>query len=165
MASTGEVGCIGDDSNEAVLTSMLSVGHRIPKKNILISSGGAKQKAALLDSAKLLTDKGYNLFATDGTYKFLTENGVESTLVSWPNEENDAPEALELMRDGKIDMVINIPKNLTKRELSNGYKIRRGAIDMNIPVITNARLANAFIQAFCTIDIDQIPIKSWNEYK
>lgn len=165
MASTGEVGCIGDDSNEAVLTSMLSVGHRIPKKNILISSGGVKQKAALLDSAKLLTNKGYNLFATDGTFKFLTENGVEATLVSWPNEENDAPEALDLMRDGKIDMVINIPKNLTKRELSNGYKIRRGAIDMNIPVITNARLANAFIQAFCTIDIDQIPIKSWDEYK
>ena len=165
MASTGEVGCIGDDAHEAILTSMLSVGHRVPKKNVLISSGGAKQKAALLDSAKLLVQKGYDLFATDGTHRFLTENGVASTLVSWPSEESQAPQALDLMREGKIDMVINIPKNLTKRELSNGYKIRRGAIDMNIPVITNARLANAFIQAFCTIDIDQIPIKSWEEYK
>ncbi|MGL5731676.1 MAG: carbamoyl phosphate synthase large subunit, partial [Bacteroidales bacterium] len=165
MASTGEVGCIGDDAHEAILTSMLSVGHRVPKKNILISSGGAKQKAALLDSAKMLVNKGYDLFATDGTHRFLTDNGLASTLVSWPSEESQAPQALDLMREGKIDMVINIPKNLTKRELSNGYKIRRGAIDMNIPVITNARLANAFIQAFCTIDIDQIPIKSWEEYK
>ncbi|MGL4993626.1 MAG: carbamoyl-phosphate synthase (glutamine-hydrolyzing) large subunit [Bacteroidales bacterium] len=166
MASTGEVGCLGDNAHEAILTSMLSVGHRIPNKNILLSSGSAKQKAALLDSAKLLVEKGYNLFATKGTQTYLVENGVPAELVNWPGEESgDAPQALDLMRSGGIDMVVNIPKNLTKRELSNGYMIRRGAIDMNIPVITNTRLANAFIQAFCHMSMDDIQIKSWCEYK
>jgi len=165
MASTGEVGCLGDNAHEAILTSMLSVGHRIPNKNILISSGSAKQKAALLDSAKLLVEKGYNLFATKGTQNYLVENGVPAELVNWPGESGDAPQALDLMRSGGIDMVVNIPKNLTKRELSNGYMIRRGAIDMNIPVITNTRLANAFIQAFCHMSMDDIQIKSWCEYK
>lgn len=165
MASTGEVGCLGDNAHEAILTSMLSVGHRIPNQNILLSSGSSKQKAALLDSAKLLVEKGYNLFATSGTQKYLVENGLPATLVNWPGEEGEAPGALELMRSGGIDLVVNIPKNLTKRELSNGYMIRRGAIDMNIPVITNTRLANAFIQAFCHMSMDDIQIKSWCEYK
>ena len=164
MASTGEVGCLGDDTAEAVLTAMLSVGHRIPEKNILISSGNAKQKLTLLDSAKKLTEKGYNLFATGGTYRFLTENNVPCTHVFWPSEE-EQPQALDLLRERKIDMVINIPKNLTTGELSNGYKIRRAAIDFNIPLITNARLAAAFINAFTTISIDDIKIKSWEEYK
>ena len=164
MASTGEVGCLGDDTAEAVLTAMLSVGHRIPKKNILISSGNAKQKITLLDSAKLLHSKGYNLFATGGTYRFLTENNVPCTRVFWPSEE-EQPQALEMLHNKEIDMVINIPKNLTSGELSNGYKIRRAAIDFNVPLLTNARLAAAFINAFCTIDIDDIKIKSWDEYK
>ncbi|MEG1379322.1 MAG: carbamoyl phosphate synthase large subunit, partial [Bacteroidales bacterium] len=164
MASTGEVGCLGDDTAEAVLTAMLSVGHRIPKKNILISSGNAKQKITLLDSAKLLHSKGYNLFATGGTYRFLTENNVPCTRVYWPSEE-EQPQALHMLHNKEIDMVINIPKNLTSGELSNGYKIRRAAIDFNVPLLTNARLAAAFINAFCTIDIDDIKIKSWDEYK
>ena len=164
MASTGEVGCLGDDPAEAVLTAMLSVGHRIPEKNILLSTGTAKQKITLLESAKMLVDKGYNLFATGGTYRFLSENNVPCTQVYWPSEEMQ-PQALEMIQKKKIDMVINIPKNLTSGELSNGYKIRRGAIDNNIPLITNARLAAAFINAFTTIDIDDIKIKSWDEYK
>ena len=164
MASTGEVGCLGDDTAEAVLTAMLSVGHRVPKKNILISSGNAKQKITLLDSAKLLVSKGYNLFATGGTYRFFTENNVPCTRVFWPSEE-EQPQALKMLQDKEIDMVINIPKNLTSGELDNGYKIRRAAIDYNIPLLTNARLAAAFINAFCTISIDDIKIKSWDEYK
>ena len=164
MASTGEVGCLGDDPAEAVLTAMLSVGHRIPEKNILLSTGTAKQKITLLESAKMLVDKGYNLFATGGTYRFLSENNVPCTQVYWPSEEMQ-PQALEMIQKKQIDMVINIPKNLTSGELSNGYKIRRGAIDNNIPLITNARLAAAFINAFTTIDIDDIKIKSWDEYK
>ena len=164
MASTGEVGCLGDDPAEAVLTAMLSVGHRIPEKNILLSTGTAKQKITLLESAKMLVDKGYNLFATGGTYRFLSENNVPCTQVYWPSEEMQ-PQALTMIQKKQIDMVINIPKNLTSGELSNGYKIRRGAIDNNIPLITNARLAAAFINAFTTIDIDDIKIKSWDEYK
>ena len=164
MASTGEVGCLGDDPAEAVLTAMLSVGHRIPEKNILLSTGTTKQKITLLESARMLVDKGYNLFATGGTYRFLTENNVPCTQVYWPSEEMQ-PQALEMIQKKQIDMVINIPKNLTSGELSNGYKIRRGAIDNNIPLITNARLASAFINAFTTIDIDDIKIKSWVEYK
>ena len=164
MASTGEVGCIGDDSAAAILTAMLSVGHRIPKRNILLSTGAAKHKADMLGAARLLARKGYKLFATGGTSRFLTDNGVENTLVYWPNESGQ-PQALDMLHRKEIDMVVNIPKDLTSGELSNGYKIRRAAIDLNIPLITNARLASAFINAFCTIDMEQIAIKSWDEYK
>ncbi len=164
MSSTGEVGCLGDDTNTALLKSMLSVGHRIPKKNILLSTGGAKQKVEMLDAAKMLIDNGYKLYATAGTSKFLTENGIENTHVLWPSEEGDEPKALDLLHDHTIDMVVNIPKNLTSSELSNGYKIRRAAIDLNVPLITNARLASAFIYAFCTTKLEDIGIKAWNEY-
>ena len=164
MSSTGEVGCLGDDTNTALLKSMLSVGHRIPKKNILLSTGGAKQKVAMLDAAKMLIDHGYNLYATGGTSKFLTENGIQNTHVLWPSEEGDEPKALDLLHDHTIDMVVNIPKNLTSSELTNGYKIRRAAIDLNVPLITNARLASAFIYAFCTTKLEDIGIKAWSEY-
>ena len=164
MSSTGEVGCLGDDTNTALLKSMLSVGHRIPKKNILLSTGGAKQKVAMLDAAKMLIDHGYNLYATGGTSKFLTENGIQNTHVLWPSEEGDEPKALDLLHNHTIDMVVNIPKNLTSSELTNGYKIRRAAIDLNVPLITNARLASAFIYAFCTTKLEDIGIKSWSEY-
>ena len=164
MSSTGEVGCLGDDTNTALLKSMLSVGHRIPKKNILLSTGGAKQKVAMLDAAKMLLENGYNLYATGGTSKFLNENGIKNTLVLWPSEEGDEPKALDLLHNHTIDMVVNIPKNLTSSELSNGYKIRRAAIDLNVPLITNARLASAFIYAFCTTKLEDIDIKAWGEY-
>ena len=164
MASTGEVGCIGMDTSCAVLKAMLSVGYRIPKKNILLSTGTMKQKADMMDAARMLVNKGYKLFATGGTHKTLAENGIESTHVYWPSEEGH-PQALEMLHRKEIDMVVNIPKNLTAGELSNGYKIRRAAIDLNIPLITNARLASAFIQAFCTLSVDDICIKSWQEYK
>ena len=165
MTSTGEVGCIGDDVSEAILKSMLSVGLRIPEKNILLSTGSAKQKVAMLDAARLLADKGYNLYATGGTHRFLQENGIPSTLVYWPSEEGMEPQALKMLHERKIDMVVNIPRDLSAGELTNGYKIRRAAIDLNIPLITNARLASAFIKAFCTLTMDDIQIKSWNEYK
>lgn len=164
MSSTGEVGCLGDDTNTALLKSMLSVGHRIPKKNILLSTGGAKQKVAMLDAVKMLIDHGYNLYATGGTSKFLTENGIQNTHVLWPSEEGNEPKALDLLHDHTIDMVVNIPKNLTSSELTNGYKIRRAAIDLNVPLITNARLASAFIYAFCTTKLEDIGIKAWGEY-
>ena len=164
MSSTGEVGCLGDDTNTALLKSMLSVGHRIPKKNILLSTGGAKQKVAMLDAAKMLIDHGYKLYATGGTSKFLNENGIENTHVLWPSEEGDEPKALDFLHNHTIDMVVNIPKNLTSSELTNGYKIRRAAIDLNVPLITNARLASAFIYAFCTTKLEDIGIKSWSEY-
>ncbi|MBR3020754.1 MAG: carbamoyl-phosphate synthase (glutamine-hydrolyzing) large subunit [Bacteroidaceae bacterium] len=164
MASTGEVGCLGDDSSVAILASMLSVGQRIPAKNILLSTGTARQKAAMLDAAKLLRAHGYNIFATGGTSRFLAENGVENTLVHWPSEPDQQPQALDMLHRKEIDMVVNIPKNLSTGELTNGYKIRRAAIDLNIPLITNARLADAFIRAFCTLTVDDIPIKSWDEY-
>ena len=164
MASTGEVGCIGSDTSCAVLKAMLSVGYRIPKKNILLSTGTPKQKVDMLEAARMLQKKGYNIFATGGSSKFLTENGVENPRVYWPSEEGH-PQALEMLHKKEIDMVVNIPKNLTAGELDNGYKIRRAAIDLNIPLITNARLASAFINAFCTMDIDDIAIKSWEEYK
>ncbi len=164
MASTGEVGCLGDDVSEAVLTSMLAVGQRIPEKNILLSTGTPKQKVAMLDAAKLLADKGYNLFATGGTHRFLAENNIPSTLVYWPSEAGK-PQALDMLHERKIDMVVNIPRDLSAGELDNGYKIRRAAIDLNIPLITNARLASAFINAFCTMNMDDIHIKSWQEYK
>jgi carbamoyl-phosphate synthase large subunit len=164
MASTGEVGCIGSDTSSAVLKAMLSVGYRIPGKNILLSTGTLKQKVDMLAAARLLAEKGYNLFATGGTSTFLTENGVPNTRVYWPSEEAQ-PGALDMLHDKQIDMVVNIPKNLTAGELSNGYKIRRAAIDLNIPLLTNARLASAFIQAFCTMTLDDLAIKSWEEYK
>ena len=165
MASTGEVGCIGSDTSCAVLKAMLSVGYRIPKKNILLSTGTPKQKVEMLSAARLLQQKGYKLFATGGTSKFLTENGVENTQVYWPSETNQQPQALDMLHKKEIDMVVNIPKNLTAGELSNGYKIRRAAIDLNGPLITNARLASAFINAFCTMTLDDLAIKSWAEYK
>lgn len=165
MASTGEVGCIGDDTSEAVLKSMLSVGYRVPEKNILLSTGGAKQKAALLDAARTLHEKGYNLYATGGSHQFLNDNGIPAVKVYWPSEGDKEPQALQMLHDKQIDLVVNIPKNLTATELSNGYKIRRAAIDFNIPLITNARLADAFIQAFCSMSVDEIQIKSWDEYK
>lgn len=165
MASTGEVGCIGDDLSEAVLTSMLSVGQRIPAKNILLSTGTPKQKVAMLDAAKMLARKGYSLFATGGTHRFLEENNIPSTQVYWPSEEGKQPQALAMLHEKKIDMVVNIPRDLSAGELDNGYKIRRAATDLNVPLITNARLASAFIEAFCTLSIDDIEIKSWQEYK
>ena len=164
MASTGEVGCIGDDTNEAVLKSMLSVGYTIPEKNILLSTGDAKQKAEMLSSCKLLVSKGYNLYATDGTFRFLVENNIPATRVYWPSESGE-PQALSMLHEKKIDLVVNIPKNLTQKELENGYKVRRTSIDLNVPLITNNRLASAFINAFCTIPIDKIQIKSWDEYR
>ena len=167
MSSTGEVGCLGDDTSTALLKSMLSVGHRIPAKNILLSTGSAKQKVDMLDAAHMLVEHGYKLFATGGTSKFLTENGIDNTRVLWPSEEAEggAPKALEMLHNHEIDMVVNIPKNLTSSELSNGYKIRRAAIDLNVPLITNSRLASAFIYAFCTTKLEDIDIKAWGEYK
>ena len=164
MASTGEVGCIGNDTSCALLKAMLSVGHRIPEKNILLSTGSTKQKAEMLDAAKMLVEHGYQLYATGGTYKFLCENDIPSIEVFWPSDEGKKPQALEMLHNKEIDMVVNIPKNLTVRELDNGYKIRRAAIDLNIPLITNSRLASAFINAFCTMPLDKIMIKPWQEY-
>ncbi len=165
MASTGEVGCLGDDTNSALLTSMLSVGHRIPKKTVLLSTGGGKQKAEMLDAAKRLVNNGYELYATNGTSHFLTENGIANTTVYWPTDEGMEPKVLDVLREKKIDMVVNIPKDLTPRELTNGYSIRRAAIDLNIPLITNTRLASAFITAFTTMRVEDIEIKAWSEYK
>ena len=164
MASTGEVGCIGNDTSCAILKAMLSVGQRIPEKNILLSTGSTKQKVEMLDAAKQLVDHGYTLYATGGTYKFLCEHNIPSTKVYWPSEEGQ-PQALDMLRKKEIDMVVNIPKDLTVSELDNGYKIRRAAIDLNVPLITNSRLASAFINAFCTQPLDEIEIKPWQEYK
>ena len=165
MMSTGEVGCLGDDTNEAVLKSMLSVGYRIPERSVLLSTGGYKQKVDMLDAAQLLHNKGYALYATQGTHDMLAKNGIPSTLVFWPTDEGKQPQALDLLHERKIDMVVNINKNLTAGELTNGYRLRRAAIDLNIPLLTNARLASAFITAFCTLPIEDLQIKSWAEYK
>lgn len=165
MASTGEVGCLGDNTSTALLKSMLSVGYRIPKKTVLLSTGSAKQKAEMLDAARMLVENGYELYATGGTSKYLSDNGIANTLVHWPSEPEQQPQALDLLHDHQIDMVVNIPKDLTTHELTNGYKIRRAAIDLNVPLITNSRLASAFINAFCTVKLDAIGIKSWSEYK
>ena len=165
MSSTGEVGCLGDDTNQALIKSMLSVGQSIPKHTLLLSTGGAKQKAEMLDPAKMLVQHGYELFATPGTSKFLTENGIPNTCVYWPSDEEKKPQAMDMLHQHKIDMVVNIPKDLTPHELTNGYKIRRAAIDLNVPLITNSRLAASFINAFCTLTLDDIDIKSWDEYK
>ncbi|WP_409568083.1 carbamoyl-phosphate synthase (glutamine-hydrolyzing) large subunit [Proteiniphilum saccharofermentans] len=164
MASTGEVGAIGTHFDDALLTSMLAVGYRIPEKNIMVSSGGSRSKVDLLDACRLLQQHGYNLYATGGTQKFLEENGVKSHYVAWPDEKGAELKVDEMIAERKFDLIINIPKNLTERELTNGYKIRRGAIDYNIPLITNARLASAFIKAFCRISQDKIEIKHWGEY-
>ena len=163
MASTGEVGCLGEDARSALLKSMIAVGHKIPAKNILLSTGDGKRKAEMLEASKILVEHGYRLFATDGTSRYLTENGIENTRVYWPTEEGQ-PQALDMLHNRELDMVVNIPKNLTAGELTNGYKIRRAAIDLNIPLITNARLASAFIYAFCTLGVEQLDIKSWEEY-
>lgn len=165
MASTGEVGCLGDDTNTALLKSMLSVGHRIPEKNILLSTGGPKQKVETLDAARQLVNNGYKIYATPGSSKFLTENGVENTEVYWPSDADRHPQALDMLHRHEIDLVVNIPKDLTVSELTNGYKIRRAAIDLNVPLITNSRLATAFINAFCRVSLDEIDIKAWSEYK
>ena len=164
MASTGEVGCLGEDTQCAILKAMLSVGYRIPQKNILLSTGDAKQKADMLSAARLLQQKGYSLFATGGTSRYLSENGVDNTLVYWPDEKRE-PQALGLLRRKEIDMVVNIPKDLSVGELDNGYQIRRAAVDLNIPLLTNARLASAFISAFCSLSVDDLIIKSWAEYE
>ena len=164
MSSTGEVGCLGDDTNAALLKSMLSVGYRIPQKSVLLSTGGAKQKAEMLETARLLIANHYELYATGGTSAYLSENGVPNTRVYWPSETGQQPQALALLKERKIDMVVNIPKNLTVHELTNGYHIRRAAIDLNIPLLTNSRLACAFIQAFCSTKLENIDIKSWDEY-
>ena len=165
MSSTGEVGCIGNDTNEAILKSMLSVGHRIPKRSVLLSTGSAKQKTEMLDAAHRLHEKGFLIYATGGTHRFLAENNIPSIEVFWPSEPDRHPQALEMLHNKEIDMVVNIPKNLTSTELSNGYRIRRAAIDLNVPLITNARLASAFIGAFTTLPVDDIEIKSWDEYQ
>jgi carbamoyl-phosphate synthase large subunit len=164
MASTGEVGCIGESYYEAILKSMLSVGYQFPKKNILISSGPSRGKIELLQSARMLKEKGFNIFATEGTHRFFTDNGIDNTLLHWPDEEDRQPNTIEYIKEKKLDLVINIPKNYTKRELKNGYRIRRNAIDFNVPLITNARVASAFIYAICKYKIEDITIKSWDEY-
>ena len=164
MSSTGEVGRIGNDTSEAILKSMLSVGYKIPKRSVLLSTGSAKQKADMLDAAAALYAKGYKLYATGGTYKYLVDNNIPAIHVYWPSEEGQQPQALELLHNKEIDLVVNIPKNLTSKELSNGYKIRRAAIDLNIPLLTNARLASAFIDAISRYSMDDIEVKSWDEY-
>ena len=165
MASTGEVGCIGDDFNEALLSSLIAVGTTIPEKNIMVSSGDAKSKVDLLEPCRELSKNGYNIYATVGTQKFLAENGINATVVGWPDDEDSELKITDMMAGKRFDLVINIPKNQTRRELTNGYKIRRAAIDHNIPLLTNARLASAFIHAFCTVKETEIPIKAWDEYK
>jgi carbamoyl-phosphate synthase large subunit len=164
MSSTGEVGCLGDDFSEALLTSMISVGYTVPKKSVMVSSGDAKSKVDLLDACKMLQQHHYTIYATAGTQKFLAENGVKAIVVGWPDEQAEN-NIMELISNHTFELVVNIPKNHTRRELTNGYKIRRGAIDHNIPLITNARLAGAFIEAFCKIRESDIPIKSWQEYR
>ena len=163
MASTGEVGCLGDDPRSALIKSMLSVGLRVPQKSILMSSGDAKQKAEMLEASKMLAERGYKLFATEHTSRYLTENGIPNTRVYWPDQQGE-PQVLKLLHDKEIDMVINMPRDLSNREITNGYRIRRAAIDLNIPLLTNARLASAFISAFCTLPLTEVDIKSWDEF-
>ena len=166
MSSTGEVGCIGDDFEEALLNAMIAVGYSVPEKNVMVSSGAAKSKVDLLEPTAVLAQKGYNIYATLGTAKFLNEHGIKATPVMWPDEDPNAENnVMQMIADHRFDLIINIPKNHTKRELTNGYRIRRAAIDHNIPLITNARLASAFIRSFCKINIDELPVKSWDEFK
>ena len=164
MSSTGEVGCIGDDFDEALLSAMIAVGNTIPKKNVLVSSGAAKSKAELLDPCRQLANKGYVIYGTAGTAKFLNDNGIDAIAVCWPDEQGDL-NIMDMFSKHVFELVVNIPKDHSKRELTNGYKIRRAAIDHNIPLITNARLASAFIDAFCNLKTEDIQIKSWQEYK
>ena len=163
MSSTGEVGCLGDDLNEAMLNALIATGYRLPKKSVLISSGDAKGKVSLLEPAQQLVKKGYQVYATPGTAKFFNENGVAATTVSWPDEEGEN-KVMDMIANHEFDLIVNVPKNHTKRELTNGYRIRRGAIDHNIPLMTNVRLAKAFIEAFTAMSEDDIKIKSWQEY-
>ena len=163
MSSTGEVGCLGDDLNEALLNSLIATGYRLPKQNILISSGAVKGKVALLEPARELVKNGYHIYATAGTAKFFKENGVEATAVAWPDEDADN-NVMNMIQAHQLDLIINVPKNHSNRELTNGYRIRRGAIDHNIPLMTNVRLAKAFIEAFCAMKLEDIKIKSWQEY-
>jgi carbamoyl-phosphate synthase large subunit len=168
MSSTGEVGCLGDSYEEALLNSMIATGYKIPSKDkgIMLSSGGTKEKASLLDAAMALQKAGYTIYATEGTATYLNDNKIKAIAVGWPDEAHkDIPNVMDMIHDHKFDLIVNIPKNHTKRELTNGYKIRRGAIDHNIPLITNARLASAFIHAFTTLSIDDLGIKSWQDYK
>ena len=168
MSSTGEVGCMGDTFEEALLNSLIATGYKIPskEKGIMISSGGTKEKASMLDAAQALVKNGYTVYASEGTAKFLNDNHVKAIAVAWPDEDHkDMPNVMEMIADHKFDLIVNIPKNHTKRELTNGYRIRRGAIDHNIPLMTNARLASAFIEAFCTLSQDDLQIKSWQEYE
>ena len=164
MSSTGEVGCIGDDFHEALLNSMIAVGFKIPTKSVMFSSGATKSKVDLLEASRMLAEKGYNIYGTAGTAKFLNENGISATAVCWPDEQGDL-NIMDMFSKHVFELVVNIPKDHSKRELTNGYKIRRAAIDHNIPLITNARLASAFISAFCNMDEKDIQIKSWQEYK
>ncbi|MCD8072585.1 MAG: ATP-grasp domain-containing protein, partial [Alistipes sp.] len=163
MSSTGEVGCIGNDFDEAVLAAMISVGYGIPKNSVMVSSGDSKSKVDMLDSCRLLQDNGYTIYATSGTARFLEENGVKARVVGWP-DKNCPDNIMDMIAGHRFELVVNIPKNLTRRELTNGYRIRRGAIDHNIPLITNSRLVSAFITAFCNLKQEDIPIKSWQEY-
>ena len=163
MASTGEVGCLGEDPRSALIKSLLSVGLRVPEKSILLSSGDAKQKAEMLEASKMLAERGYKLYATEHTSRYLTENGIENTRVYWPDQQGE-PQVLKLLHEKQIDMVVNMPRDLSNREITNGYRIRRAAIDLNIPLLTNARLASAFISAFCTLPLEEVDIKSWDEY-
>ncbi|MBQ2186263.1 MAG: carbamoyl phosphate synthase large subunit, partial [Bacteroidaceae bacterium] len=168
MSSTGEVGCIGDTFEEALLDSMIATGYKIPSKDkgIMLSSGGAKEKAALLDAAQALVKAGYTIYASEGTAHYLNQNGAKAIPVAWPDEKvPGVPNVIDMIHDHKFDLIVNIPKNHSKRELTNGYKIRRGAIDHNIPLITNARLASAFIEAFCQTSLDNLQIKSWQEFE
>ena len=166
MSSTGEVGCLGDTFNEALLSSMISVGYGIPtKKSVMVSSGDTKSKVDLLDACLMLQEHGYAIYATAGTQKFLSDNGVRASVVGWPDEQGDHRNIMDMISNHEFDLVVNIPKNHTRRELTNGYKIRRGSVDHNIPLITNARLARAFIEAFCELGLQDIPIKSWQEYR
>ena len=166
MSSTGEVGCIGADTDEAIMKAMLSVGMRIPSKGngVLLSTGTPKQKADMLDAAHALYNSGYTLYATGGTHQFLTDNGIPAIKVYWPSQPDMEPQALSLLHDKKVDLVVNIPKNLSETELTNGYRIRRAAIDLNVPLLTNARLASAFIGSFTQMTVDDIEIRSWDEY-
>ena len=164
MTSTGEVGCIGTDTSEAIMKSMLSVGLKVPHKAVLLSTGTARQKASMLDAAQRLHHNGFKIYATSGTHQFLNDNGIPAIRVYWPSQADCQPQALELLHNKEVDLVLNIPKNLSSAELSNGYKIRRAAIDLNIPLLTNARLASAFINAFTSMTLDDIEIRSWDEY-
>ena len=167
MSSTGEVGCLGDSLDEALLNALIATGYRLPEKAVLISSGGAKGKVDMLEGAQMLVEKGFKVYATRGTARYLNDNNVKAIAVAWPDEEvsPEAPvQVMDLIANHEIDLIVNVPKNHSKRELTNGYRIRRAAIDHNIPLMTNVRLAKAFVRAFCNLRLEDIPVKSWQEY-